>query len=266
MKIANGVFSLLFFAGAASSDGIPRVVPMAPAIAEWYCDVSPKCEDEIVGVTEYTNVPSFLKKKPTLGPYHQIHIETLLALKPTWVLATTDGNSKVQVEQIQKLKIRTHVFETKSLADVSLAYQKLGELVGQTERAKQKIQAFEQGIQKLKTTYSRTQKRAALVLGTNPLVVAGGRGYLAESLAAIGINNVYGDLVDAYPHVSRESLITRKPDVIIVLGLGSGLEEAKKMGASLPSGNKVFLTSDKLARPGLRLVEGLQELATQVWQ
>jgi len=91
-----------------SRDQLPqRVVSLAPNITREIYDLG--AEGLLIGVTSYT--PDMAgSTKEMVGSPARINIEKTYSLRPQLVLASTDCNSKSDVEALKKLGCRIHVF------------------------------------------------------------------------------------------------------------------------------------------------------------
>ncbi len=255
-----------------------RIVTLAPSLAELCADLLGEDLTPIVGVSEYTDHPDLLKRRPSVGPYHQFNLEKVLALKPELVLATTDGNPKDSVLRLRELGVRVVVFDTESLQGVRKSALILGKLLGKPDAASAWVKTLDSRLSALRT---RTQKdlggatpSVLLQLGDDPLIVVGRRTFLNDALAAIGLRNAYGDLDARYPSPSVEDVVKRNPDALFILSMDGDtrvFDRAKarwlSLGSSLragASGKVRVLRADPLVRPTLRMVEGLALLVSQL--
>jgi ABC-type Fe3+-hydroxamate transport system substrate-binding protein len=119
----------------------------------------------------------------------------------------------------------------------------------------------------------RAARRVLLQIGEEPLVVAGGKSFLNAALESVGARNIYGDLKQAYPRPSLEDVLSRNPDDIVVVSMGSAASAAHMAGEwkklsnlSAVKSEKIHVISgDLLLRPSPRLIEGLRALESSLY-
>jgi iron complex transport system substrate-binding protein len=103
-------------------------------------------------------------------------------------------------------------------------------------------------------------------ISPEPLTI-GRDSFVTDLIARAGGESVTKNVAESYPRISKETALASQPEAII---LSSG--DAMSEGNSQPSeifkespavkNNKVFkINGDLLARPGARLVDGLEEIA-----
>lgn len=249
-----------------------RVLPLMPSLAE-LVDALEWPAPSVVGVTEYTDFPTVYRDKPSVGPYSKPNIERIVALKPDLVLASRDGTPKEIVTRLRKLGFPVVTVATESLAGLRESFPIVGLALGREAVSKRKLSELDAKLDSLRArAKGRESKSVMLQVGEDPAVVAAGKTFLHEGLEILGLRNIYGDAKKTYPRVSTEDVLRRKPDLIILVGMGADrekFERARVRWSAYPqlrpkdgrSGTKVsLLWSDALVRPGPRFPDGLREL------
>ncbi|MCM2322247.1 MAG: helical backbone metal receptor [Oligoflexia bacterium] len=258
-----------------------RIVALAPSLGELVADIAGEELGRLVGVTEYTDYPPALAKLASVGPYHRFKLEAVVALKPDLILATRDGNMPDQIARLRELRLPVVVVATESFADVEASIRLVGEAMGASEEGRRMAAQFATGLARFR---ERAAKRAGAGRGAprvlvqvsdSPVVVAGGRSFLNDAVAAIGARNVYANLKTTYPRPSSEDLLARDPEVIIVVALGADPTLFRAMARSWLRFARLsavrakrihILSGDPLTRPTLRLLEGLSRLEKAVYE
>lgn len=251
-----------------------RIIPLSPALAELTADLLGDQLDFIVGVTEYTDEPPGLLKKPKVGPYTRVHLETVLSLKPDLIVASPQGNAKDQVERLQKLGVKVLVVENENVEDIPKALEKLGQALGREKEAQILKKRFQNQLEEITARGNRRREKdpkplkVVFQVGWNPLIVVGGRGFLQESMKKLGILNPAETIPQAFPKVSVEAVLSWKPDRVLVLSMGK--DETREKEAVLAwkklRVNATLHRNDALARPSLRLVRGLAQLEKELFK
>lgn len=255
-----------------------RIVTLAPSLGELVADFLSADLSRLVGVSEYSDYPPSLKKKASIGPFHQINLEAIVALKPDVVLATTDGNPKDEVDHLRELGVSVVVVESDSFLKIADSMVLVGTAVGDPAAGAQMATHFKEQLSAL---VANSKKRSAgerpqvlLQLGDDPLVVAGGISFLGQALQELGILNVYAVSPKKYPSPSLEDVVAKNPDVIITMDMGQDKQRTQaslrkwktlKSINAVKRGHVLPLSSDELLRPTLRLLDGLQKLENKIY-
>lgn len=249
-----------------------HIITLVPSLAEMLVAIGVS-ESEIVGVSEYTDYPESLAKKPIVGTFARISLETVLSLKPDLILASRDGTSKDVIARLRRLKLNVQVIPLETLAEIRGSFDVLGKLVGRRNDAflvgkkwDQKIEEFRVREKKRNSGSERKTPKVLLQVGENPLIVVGGKSFLSEGLQLIGVENVYADAPHSYPRVSFEDVIQKDPAAILLLVSSdsrSQMKNAEKRWTGFQRlmaarNHRIYLVeSDALVRPGPRFLEGL---------
>lgn len=251
-----------------------RIVTLMPSLGELAADLVGERLDRIVGVSEFTDYPPKLKKTESIGPYYRFNIEKVVVLKPDLVLATTDGNPKDQVLRLRELGLPVVVVSTHSFKEIEDSIRIVAEALGEQKQGGQIVSRLKAGISHIRArAQDRPRKKVLLQIGAEPFVVVGKKSFLHEALDAVGGDNVYGDLAAHYPRPSLEDAVSRNPEVILVLVLGTDLKPFRQMVKSWNEFKQInavknarvkMVQGDPIFRPSLRLLEGLALLEKAV--
>jgi iron complex transport system substrate-binding protein len=264
------------------ADHPERVVTLAPSIAELASDFLGMELQRIVGVTEGTDYPPALKKITSVGQYQRINLEKVARLKPDLVIATEDGNSKDQIDHLREVGITVLVLSTNTFSEIEASMKLVSEALGPKDMAESQalMARFDKAVAAFRERGSKRSPRKSVLieLDDNPLVVVGGKSFLNEAVSLIGANNIYGSSNTGYPRPSKEDVIAKNPDLILVptFGQGFGLGNPQFISkleawAQYPSMKAVkthevkALDGDTLLRPSLRLLDGLARLERAVY-
>lgn len=257
---------LLSFSAIAAPQ---RIVALTPALAELVADLIPDHLERIVGVPEYTDEPAALKSKTSIGPYHAFSVETVISLKPDLVIATTDGNSKDQIEKLRRMKQNVLLTSSSNFTEIFKSIEMVSKALqaeSQGERIRNRLESVLKKFDLAYAGVARKRPKILLQVGNDPLVVAGKQTFLSEAIERLGCENVFSDLGGKYIRPSLEEAIVRNPDMIIVFALGKNLAEYERWVASWKRHTRIKATremhvflfqGDALLRPSARLAEGL---------
>lgn len=250
-----------------------RIVSVLPSLTESVCALG-AC-DRLVGVDRYSNWPASVKQLPQVGGGLDLSIEAIVRLKPDVVLVATSSRAG---ERLEALGIKVLMFEPSSHAQVKSSLQQLDALLG-TQRAgvgagalwAQVDQSFAEAA-KLLPPAARGAKIYFEVDRTP--YAAGESSFIGETLSRLGLKNIVGKELGAFPKINPEFVVQQQPDVI-VLSERHASELPKRPGwpqlKALQSRAVCELSAsegDVVVRSGPRLAEGARVLAqciAKVW-
>ncbi|GLR65067.1 cobalamin-binding protein [Marinospirillum insulare] len=252
-----------------------RIISLSPHLTENLFATG--AGDLIVGTVEYSDYPAAAKQIPLIGGYNQLDIEGILALEPDLILAWHSGNPLAQVERLAGLGIPVYYSEPRSLAGVSHELRQLGRLTGREATAEQAAQAFDAGAEKLKKRYAQQREvRVFYQVWEQPLITLNGEHLISEGLSLCGGVNVFADLKQLVPVISREAVLEQDPEVIMGGGIKEGEGEKdpawlihwqKFTAMQAVKANKLYFIPPSLVqRPTPRFLEGTQIMCDKLQQ
>ncbi len=253
---------------AESSPNFKRIISLAPAITETLFALG--LEENIVGVTNVCDYPPEATKKQSVGGMVNPSLETIVSLKPDIVLLARNGTRGTIFHKLKSLGINFYLYEASTISEVPRGIRSLGEVLGVEKRAEKLAFTIEHKLKKYSGILKERHLKALFIIWGSPLIVAGKGSLAGEALKLVGIKSIAEKTVAPYPRFSLEEVIVRNPDIIFV-GLGQDdrfrLTEGlvgKLSSVKALKNDKLFYLSDKLYRPGPRIVEGVKELVDKV--
>ena len=218
--------------------------------------------DKLVGVTTYCKRPSEAQKIEKVGGYSNPNVEKIISLKPDLVVLIPDATSPRVYEALQRAHIDTLVLKGKSLNDIFVDLETLGEKLGVAEKAKTLSKKLKTEIDQIKQVKKdQTTHTAYMVVQRKPLIVAGGGTFLSELLTLAGFKNLGESSTLPYPRLSVETFLQNRPDVIFDI---DAAEEEDFWGSfpSLPAvrNHQVIHLPADLFVPDTHIVETLKEM------
>ncbi|MCC7406672.1 MAG: ABC transporter substrate-binding protein [Phycisphaeraceae bacterium] len=211
----------------ATEPAPPRIVTFSPALSQFVVDLGRG--DWIVGVADHdTAAPEGL---PVVGNYLAPHVERLLSLRPTHVLAMVgkEGPDARLVEWAARGQFELLLYPTPHsvreildmLAGVDAGLPDLGRALHAQGRARElsrlityRLTAISQAVEDA----AATSPRVLLVFNPNPLW-ASGPGSVEDDLLCnyLHASNAAGDLGGAAVVLDRERLLELRPDVVLFM-------------------------------------------------
>jgi ABC-type Fe3+-hydroxamate transport system substrate-binding protein len=273
VRVASRVILALgLFAGPAlASDEPGRIVALTPAIAQICYEVLPERErTRVAGVAEHSRVPGG-QGPAIVASALSVDQEKLVALRPALVLHSASQSLR---PGLLKPGVRQEV-RVESLRDIAAAYRRIGILLAHPGRGEQLAREFDSGVAALKGLLSAPASgapgRIFFQLDGDPMIAVGGRGdFLPELLHWMGAGNVFASMKQAYPRVTREAVMARRPELIVVIGLSAErarFEEVARSwkNGSSPAAHRVLVfDGDDLTLPSLSLLAGGRRLAAAI--
>ncbi len=269
----NKYLIALFLLLPQSSFAYERIVTLAPVLSEWTAIIlgEKAANDKIVGVSEYSQYPDFLKKKTEVGPYPRINIERVAALHPDLIIASSVYNRLDQIEQLKRLHLPVRILKAEKFSEMGTWIESLGEVLGEKAGALKAKKEWDDGVSAIRRKAGPRvrQRRVFIEVQHQPLISVGGESFLSDAFGLAGYQNVYKDLKQDYPKVSKESVLKENPQVIFVLSLmgdQADFKSVEKDWQNFPSLTAVStkqihpISADDFARCSLRLLKALKEL------
>jgi len=245
---------------------IDRIVSLAPNLTEIVYAVG--AGDRLVGRTSYCDYPLAAKAVPEVGDTMQPSVERIIALKPQVVLISTASQLETFAKQLDEQRIAVYVTNPNSVDQVFSSIETLGHLFGTTDQAKQVAADLRRRTQAVEAAVANQPPiKVFYQISDEPLYTIGRDAFLTDLIRRAGGISVTADVPTAFPRYSDESALASQPDAII-LPTGGSIGKANSTAApalrNTPAvrNNRVYkINDDILARPGPRLIDGLEQLA-----
>ena len=243
----------------------PRIISLVPSVTENLFLLG--MADHIVGVTVYCKRPPPAGEKQKVGTVIDINIEKIIGLNPTLVIASTLADKK-QIKKLRNLGIDVRMFtEAKDFVGICENLFRLSRMVGRedkarhiVEKAKNELKAIREGIK------GAQRSRVFIQIGANPLFTANREYSLNDAIEHAGAINIASDATTGI--YSREEVIKRNPDIILIVTMGIVGEKEKEIWLRYDSVNaakdrRIFsLDSYRVCSPTpISFVETVKELA-----
>jgi iron complex transport system substrate-binding protein len=272
-KRYRGVFlpfciSILFLLGHALAlpmNSTPRrIVSLVPNITEELFDLG--VQDRIVGVTVYCLRPPEAQSKERVGTVVEVNVEKILSQLPDLVIASPLTDHK-QIQKLQDVGVRVEVFQPpQDFKALCNGFLQLAQMVGREQGAREIIKQAERELDTIKGKVKGLPKpRIFVQIGEKPLVVAGGDSFIDDFVnCAGGVNIAHEVKTSVY---SREEVIRKNPDIIIIAKMGMAGEREKaawvkyKTIRAVQTGKVYTVDSYRFCSPTpLSFVEQVKEL------
>lgn len=199
-----------------------RVVSLLPSAT--YTATQIGADANIVGRTSYCPKPRRGTQSATVGDAMTVNMESIMALRPDVVIASPSTPQAV-TSKLKSLRIKVAEIATpKDLDELDRQTKEIGTLTNHQREAEANVATEHAKVDSLAdvTTWARG-KKVYIQIGTHPLWGATPDYYINDMTTRLGMTNV---LAENEGPCSREAVLRRGPDVIIVSSMG-GLGKAE---------------------------------------
>jgi iron complex transport system substrate-binding protein len=252
-----------------------RIISLSPNTTEILIAIG-VWPNRIVGVTRYCDYPPEVKSLPRIGGIVDPSLERIQMARPDLIVAAR-GNPVEVLRRIRELGLP--VFAVDDRTDLDGIVQIIAQLIVATQpddsvRAARLLDSVRSGLTAFQTwsdSIPQPQRtRVYYADPQNPGWTAGPGSHVDDLIRlAGGVNVVRGG--GAWPQFSTETLLVIQPDwILMALPAGAKPEDlvrslAREPGwsdlAALKEGRVCWIDSDRLLRPGPRVLSALAQLA-----
>ena len=244
-----------------------RIIPLAPSLTEivYFLGLG----EHVVGVTEFSYYPSEATTKPKVGSYVNLNVERIISLSPELAIGTKDGNQPGVIELLEQAGIQVFIVNPRNVKDVIETISQIGRVCGVSEKAGLVSNQLNQRLERVQSAVAgKDRPLVFLQINLRPIMTVNRNTFHHDLITLAGGRNLAQDEPITYPRISREEVIRRQPDVIIISSMdrGGGFEEARQewlQWTSIPAvkTNRVHLiNSDLTDRPSPRIIDGLEAM------
>lgn len=251
-----------------------RLVVLSPAIAEMVHALG--AFDRVVGVTRFSTYPPGAGELPDIGGVMDINYETLARLEPDLILAQS-SNERLRAFAEER-GIGYSAMEIESIDGALFAVRRLGLYLGLREEGRALARRIRTELDAVRAeTASAGAVPVLISVDRQPGALTGlltaGRGtFVSELVELAGGRNVFADLEQLYPTVSKEAVVARAPEVILELKPGADhdskevarlLADWRLLGSSAAAKERrvVGIVHPAALTPGPRMAEVAREIA-----
>jgi iron complex transport system substrate-binding protein len=247
-----------------------RLVSLAPAITETLFALG--LGPHVVGVSIHCDHPGDAGKLPKVGTFSEPVAEAIIALHPDLVLTSPSPGNETAVRAIERTGVKVAVVQGEGgIREARAAMLEVARAVGAPEQGAFLVASIDERLTAVETAArSLEHPTAAVVVGREPLVLAGPASYLGELLTLSGGVNIADALGGRWPRAGLEFLVFSAPQVLVDLSVFMGgtprdedLAAAWSALAPVPAVANGRIVADRasvMLRPGPRLAEAAEAL------
>jgi iron complex transport system substrate-binding protein len=241
-----------------------RIISLAPNLTEiiYFLEL----EEKVIAVSTMCNYPPEVAAKPRVGGFNP-SVEKIISLRPDLILATTAGNRRESIRQLELLGQSVFVTSAKNIDDIFQSIIKIGSITGKKELAVLKTKELRERMKRITSRVKGLPRRRILYLiWHQPVMTAGGNTFLNNLIWLAGGESISRDIKQNIVQLSREEIIKRDPEIIFLPDFKDKktvkefLQKCEMLTA-VRNGAVYSLNEDLILRPGPRIVDGLELMA-----
>ncbi len=251
-----------------------RIVSMAPNLTEILFALG--LDEEIVGVTLFSDYPPAATKKAKVGSFWQPNIEAIIAARPDLVITMTQtgfDQQKYLATRLNRIGYNSPTLHLATVTELFDAIDTMGKATGRQSEAHRLTSDLKTKLERLSALVNTGNRIKVLyVVQRQPLRVAGRDTFVNEMIELAGGENAIGPTVHKYPPIGAEQVIGSGVEVIIEPSMQqTDIAEQQQTATAywsryshLPAvqnGQIYVIKGDTVARLGPRLYEGIEMIA-----
>ena len=242
-----------------------RIVSIAPSNTEMLFALG--LDERIVGVDSYSTYPPEAGQKPQVGSYLEPDLERVVAAEPDLILAT-EAHVGTVLPELDALGLPTVVIEPTDLDEVFSGMLLVGTITDMSPRAQQVVCELQARVDAVTDAVAGAPRPRVFFELSPDLYTAGPGSYVDDLISRAGGDNVAAGAAELWPQLSAEAVVSADPEVILLADHEAGItaeQVAARPGwqqmSAVQQGRIVSLNADLVARPGPRVVDGLEAIA-----
>jgi ABC-type Fe3+-hydroxamate transport system substrate-binding protein len=185
-----------------------RVVSLVPSLTE---SVAVTRSEALVGATIWCTHPADLDVPRVRGTKNP-DLAAIRALKPDLVLANQEENRRVDVERLRAAGVPVWVTVIRTLDEAFASLRRMfAGALGWPEPA-----WLAEAERVWREPAAGPRVRAVIPIWRDPWMVVGSATFTGDLASRLGLDNVYGEHPERYPHIDLADLGAREPELIVL--------------------------------------------------
>ncbi len=203
-----------------------RIISLVPSVTEEIYLLN--AEDKLVANTTYCIRPEEAKKKEKVGTIIIVNLEKIVQLEPDIVLVSSLIHPRTK-KKLENLGIKVATFpQPKNFTGLSRQFTELARIVNKEQEAEKIAAVMKRKVGSVRKRVEGLEKPKVLMqIGANPLFVANKDSFINDFVELAGGINIARDAKTGL--YSREEVLKRNPDVIIIVTMGIAGEKEKEI-------------------------------------
>ena len=246
-----------------------RIVSLAPSVTETLFALG--AGPDVVGVSQYCDYPTEVRKLPRVGSFLTPNIEAIIALRPTLVIGLGLSSDQRELRALTSMGYPVLLVSDGSLDEIENSIGEVGAHIGRTREARDLAAQIRAQIAEVSERLSSASTvRALMLVGHQPVVAVGRGNFLNQLLQLARADNIAAASGQQWPQLSIEYIIAMRPQVILDGSMGNDPTSPSKFWESyqtIPAvtDHRVFgYPQDPILHPGPRVGRSLEILARMI--
>lgn len=261
--LSTCLLAALWLPFAATAQVAERVISLAPNLTE--LAYAAGLGDKLVGVSAYSDYPPQAEKIEQVANWQGLNVERILALKPDLVLAWRGGNPQRPLDQLASLGINIIYLDPESVEQIATALDFLADYSATPESAHAAADKLRQQLSQLRARHvQRPPLPVFIQFSTQPLFTTSGKTLQNQIASLCGAENIFADSPAPWPQVSREQVLSRKPQAIIFPGDAKGKAAIQDFWHGQLEVPTLAVNEDGFNRAGPRVMLAAQQLCAEI--
>jgi len=237
-----------------------RIVSLLPSFTEILFAIG--AGDRLVGRTTWCDYPPEALAVPSVGDGMPPSVEAVAARRPDLVVLYRSGPNVTAAEQLERLGVRTVLFDLNLLEQLGPVVRRLGTLTGRPAAADSLARVMDSLAAQPPTPSTQS---LVFIVWDNPPIVIGAGSYLDRLAALAGARNVFHDIGSPSAQVSIETIAARDPDFVALLSDSAvppryAARPEWRVVRAVRTARFLLLPGQLFGRPGPRAAEAIREL------
>jgi iron complex transport system substrate-binding protein len=198
-----------------------RIVTASPALVEALFAIG--AGERLVGVSRFCTFPPETRALPKIGGFLDPNLLAIESLSPDAILVQGSARTNGLVETFARERgIRVEEFTIETIADVSSALGRLGQLTEREAFAAREVERLRRAIDAVRARAPVPRPRVLLSIARPPgelrvIGTAGRASFVVECLEAAGGDTIFPDFERGYRDMAIEAAAERRPEIIVEL-------------------------------------------------
>jgi len=246
-----------------------RIISLVPSLTK---ELESLClTDNIVGATSYCDIAKN-NRDLIVGSAVKVNMEKVILLKPDVVFAGGLTNDSY-LRTLRDEGIKVYKFPNpKSFDGICNDFIQIGKITGREKKARELVRKTRQRIDSICKQIPDVEKNPKLFfqIGADPIYTVIPNTFMDDYITLAGCENIAADLKSG--SISRETILSRNPDVIFISTMGMVGEKEKRIWESYGVLNaavnkRIFIIDSNIACSAtvMSFADALQQIVSEVW-
>lgn len=243
-----------------------KIISAAPNITEIIYAID--AQNSLVGRTAFCNYPKDVENIPVIGDLISLNFEKIVEVKPDLVFMTVEGNTKETFDKLKTLDVQVYVINPRDINGIINSIKNIAAVLEKKDTADALVSSLKNRLELIRS-YNLKKQTAMFVVSLVPLMIAGQNTFINDLMLAVNLENISPQSVSSYPILSREEVLRKNPDWIILpsgYSINEILENYPEWKNLIAIKNRkvISVEPDLFFRPGPRFIEAVEFLFSEL--